>query len=295
MARKRNESEREREMDEKKKEKDEKKEEVELHEKAKKLLKSLKDFDKFTSESEVCAAQAKRCREMGNALLAVGDDASRVMSIEVYGRGIALVNTSHYEGDEKASIRDEEAVRKNAVLREELVPLYCNRCVALLRSGEQREAVRDAEAAVDASAGENAKAHYRLAQARCALGYWREAEKSLDDAVKVDPSVQRDADAMRRRIRASERKHDATDDVGRGLRRVFAQSNEAPSLCNTPDASSGDGNSARNYTNASSDVTTVSDLRAELDEIEDEEDEQGRREREAMYNAAIRAQHIGSM
>jgi tetratricopeptide (TPR) repeat protein len=251
-------------------------------------------------------AEASRLRVAGNASFRAGDlEAAEA----TYEKGASLFTYMNAE-----SPLDSTYAEQNIESCKAAVPLYNNLALCLQRRGAWRACADACTEALDLLPDDR-KATLRRGVVRVSLESWDEAESDLKRALELDPSGRETRDEVvkaRAAIAAARRRQDAKDAVA--LAGCFDKLNSAGA-----DASSGDafldpdmdgvdggiGGITRAGLYDAADIappneafphsgrrfsrpTTISDVRKELDEIEDEEEDEKMMERQAAYNACIR-------
>ena len=185
-----------------------------------------RQVDKFRSPVEKCIEQADMCRQLGNKLV---NEQAWSEAKQIYTEGINLINVEHWEGndrkDSKIKLKDEEASRKNVLLKASLALLYTNRALVYMHLGEYKESERDATDAIECNP-KNAKSFFRRAAASIELGEWTSAREDLNVVLELDTSnrTKRDVIQMKQKLRDAIRKYDR-EDPSNNLRRIFSSFN----------------------------------------------------------------------
>ena len=148
-------------------------------------------------------ADATRAREAGNAFFKSSEYAK---ANELYGAAIALL--------ESAKAEPADAIAE-AAMHDTMTKCRLNSAACLLKLQGYTAASAQASAVINAEPG-NAKAHFRLGQALAALGDLPNAQASLTEAIKLDPSVREPRDALaalKARIKANPRLEQVLQDL----------------------------------------------------------------------------------
>jgi len=147
--------------------------------------------------------EATRAREAGNAFFKSSEYAK---ANERYGAAIALL--------ESAKAEPADAIAE-AAMHDTMTKCRLNSAACLLKLQGYTAASAQASAVINAEPG-NAKAHFRLGQALAALGDLPNAQASLTEAIKLDPSVREPRDALaalKARIKANPRLEQVLQDL----------------------------------------------------------------------------------
>ncbi len=150
-------------------------------------------------------AEATSAREAGNGFFKSSEYAK---ANERYGVALELLERA----DNEAADDDDDAA---TAIKDAAVKCRLNSAACLLKLQGYTAASAQASAVIRLDP-ENAKAHFRLGQALAAIGDLPNAQQSLTDAIKLNPSLRepRDAlEALRARIKANPRLEQALQDL----------------------------------------------------------------------------------